>query len=151
MANRPYISYETKDLIQLFEKHPNDKKILTELKKELTHRKREKGQKLLAKVEARLSELKSGTHVPEQLPLPLPLKPHKAKQLPPLGSQGILPGVTIPQTPHEESISCPKSSKPQEPSLNPQAEKDCTSATLPKRQWNKIKIWDFLLKIFKKK
>ena len=151
MAKRPYISYLTKDLVRLFEKHPNDKKVLTELKNELVHRNKEKAIKLLARVEARLAAIGEGGAAPEQIPLPMSPKPDVRKPLPPLGEQATLPGIEIPTAAQEENKPCPNSSKPQEPSSNQQDEKVCISVTLPKPQWSKTKIWDFLLKIFKRK
>ena len=151
MATRPYISYLTKDLVALFEKHPNDKKILIELKKELVHRNRPKAVKLLERVEVRLAELKNGARTLEQLTLPIQPEPKQQKLLPPLTIQATLPGIELPEPSLEDKELCPTSSKSPKLSSNPPDEKDCISATSPKQPLNRTKILDFLLKIFKRK
>ena len=69
MADRPYVSYLTRDLEREFEANLNNKKILTELKKELSFRSRPKALKLKERVERRLAELKQGKHAIEQASL----------------------------------------------------------------------------------
>ena len=66
MADRPYVSHLTRDLERVFESNLNDKKVLNELKKELSFRSRPKAMKLKERVESRLTELKQGRHAIEQ-------------------------------------------------------------------------------------
>ena len=66
MADRPYVSHLTRDLERVFESNLNDKKVLNELKKELSFRSRPKAMKLKERVESRLAELKQGRHAIEQ-------------------------------------------------------------------------------------
>lgn len=151
MATRPYISYLTKDLIELFDKHQNDEKILTALKKELVHRDRPKAVKLLARVENRLAALKDGIQAPEQLSLPIQVEATQQKKLPSLGPQATLPGVKLPEHSIEKVEPCLNSLMSQKIFSSQQEEKGCISATSPRPQLNRTKILDFLLKIFKGK
>ena len=83
------MSYLTKDIEKLFNEYPNDKKLLTALKKELGFRNRPKAVKLLEKIDKRLNELNVDIKIPEQESLPGISKP----QLVISGEQGILPGL----------------------------------------------------------
>ena len=57
MADRPYVSHLTRDLERVFESNLNDKKVLNELKKELSFSSRPKAMKLREKINNRLLQI----------------------------------------------------------------------------------------------
>lgn len=59
MADRPYVSHLTRDLERVFESNLNDKKVLNELKKELSFRSRPKAMKLREKINNRLLQIET--------------------------------------------------------------------------------------------